>query len=163
MDILQAMIYGVVQGITQFFPVSSTAHLTLIPWIAGWKDPGTAFDVALHMGTAAAVILFFLRDWIRMFRAGFTVPRSPDGRLFWLVAAATVPGGIAGVLLDNYMSSVRNPALIGALLILMGVVLYLADRYGKNAVSLETMGLGRSLIRWRRSHSSCSYGLRSNS
>lgn len=146
MNIFQAIIYGIVQGITEFLPVSSTAHLTLLPWIAGWKDPGVAFDVAVHLGTAAAVILFFIKDWLRLISAGFTSPKSHDGKLFWFIVIATIPGGIAGLLLDKLMSAVRNPVLIGVMLILMGVVLYYADKFGKNETSLENMNSRKSLI-----------------
>lgn len=146
MNIFQAIIYGIVQGITEFLPVSSTAHLTLMPWILGWKDPGVAFDVAVHLGTAAAVILFFIKDWVRLIRSGFTQPKSQDGKLFWFVVIATIPGALFGVLLDKYMSDVRNPVLIGVMLIIMGVVLYLADKLGKNETPLENMNSRKSLI-----------------
>jgi undecaprenyl-diphosphatase len=146
MNIFQAIIYGIVQGITEFLPVSSTAHLTLLPWLFGWKDPGVVFDVAVHLGTAAAVILFFIKDWIRLIKAGFTAPKSKDGRLFWLIVVATVPGGIFGVFLDKYMSNIRNPLLIGVMLILMGVVLYFADRVGRRETEIENMNAKKSLI-----------------
>ena len=146
MNILQAIIYGMIQGITEFLPVSSTAHLALLPWIAGWKDPGVVFDVAVHLGTAAAVILFFVRDWLTLIKAGFTHPKSKDGKLFWLLVLATIPGGIAGVLLDQYMSDIRNPLLIGIMLILMGMVLYIADKRGKNEIELEKISTRESLI-----------------
>jgi undecaprenyl-diphosphatase len=146
MNIFQAILYGIVQGVTEFLPVSSTAHLTLMPWLLGWNDPGVTFDVAVHLGTAAAVILFFIKDWVRLFHAGFTRPKSNEGRLFWYIALATVPGGIAGVLLDKYMQEFRNPALIGIMLILMGVVLYLADKKGRSQVELKDIGLKRSLV-----------------
>jgi undecaprenyl-diphosphatase len=108
-----------IQAITEFLPVSSTAHLTLLPWIAGWKDPGVIFDVAVHLGTAAAVILFFIRDWFTHYKSRLYIPKSKDGKLFWLLVLATIPGGIEGVLLDQYMSDIRNPLLIGIMLILM--------------------------------------------
>lgn len=146
MTIIQAIIYGIVQGITEFLPVSSTAHLTLMPWLFGWKDPGVVFDVALHLGTAAAVILFFWKDWIKYITAGFTKPRSKDGMLFWMLVIATVPGGIAGLLLDKYMENFRNPALIGVMLIIMGIVLYYTDKMGKNEIDLEHMGYFKGLI-----------------
>jgi undecaprenyl-diphosphatase len=146
MNIFQAIIYGIVQGITEFLPVSSTAHLTLLPWLFGWKDPGVVFDVAVHLGTAAAVILFFIKDWIRLIKAGFTAPKSKDGWLFWLIVVATVPGGIFGVFLDKYMSNIRNPLLIGVMLILMGVVLYFADRVGRRETEIENMNAKKSLI-----------------
>jgi len=122
MSIIQAIVYGVVQGVGEFLPISSTAHIILVPWLLGWKDPGVVFDVALHLGTAAAVIIFFLKDWVNLISAGFTKPKSKDGKLFWLIVLATIPGGIAGVLLDKYMENFRNPALIGGMLILMGFV-----------------------------------------
>jgi undecaprenyl-diphosphatase len=146
MDIFQAIIYGIIQGITEFLPVSSTAHLTLLPWLAGWKDPGVAFDVALHLGTAVAVIGFFIKDWIRLIKAGFTSPKSKDGKLFWYVVIATIPAAIFGVVLDKYMSNVRNPLLIGVTLIIMGIVLYAADKYGKKDTSLENMTGRKSLV-----------------
>jgi undecaprenyl-diphosphatase len=145
MNIFQAILYGIIQGITEFLPVSSTAHLTLLPWIAGWEDPGLAFDVALHIGTAAAVILFFIKDWLRIIKAGFSSPHSKDGKLFWLVVLATIPGGIAGVILDRYMSDIRNPLLIGIMLIIMGIFLYVADKLGKNETTLENMTSKKSL------------------
>jgi undecaprenyl-diphosphatase len=146
MSIFQAIVYGIVQGVGEFLPISSTAHIILVPWVLGWKDPGVVFDVALHLGTAVAVILFFLPDWIRLISAGLSNPKSTDGKLFWLIVLATIPGGIAGVLLDKYMEIFRNPALIGVMLIAMGIVLYLADRMGRNEVMIEDIGITRSIL-----------------
>ena len=145
MSIIQSVVYGIVQGITEFLPISSTAHLILIPWFFGWKDPGIVFDIALHIGTALAVIIFFIKDWIILIRSGFTKPKSDDGKLFWFIIIATVPGGLAGMLLDEYMERIRNPLLIGIVLIIFGIVLYLADRIGKNKIELKNTGLLRSL------------------
>lgn len=145
MNIIQALVYGIAQGIGEFLPISSTAHLKLIPWLLGWAQPDTAFDVALHLGTASAVILFFIKDWIRLIRAGFTKPKSMDGKLFWLIVIATIPGGLAGVFLDQYMGAFSNPALIGLMLILMGAVLYLADKYGRKESEIQDIGLKRSV------------------
>jgi len=145
MSIVQSIIYGIVQGITEFLPISSTAHLILIPWFFGWKDPGNVFDVALHVGTAAAVILYFIKDWIRLIRAGFTRPKSDDGKLFWFLMIATIPGGLAGVFLDKYMEYLRNPVIIGAVLIIIGIVLYVADKIGQSKIELKNIGLSRSL------------------
>jgi undecaprenyl-diphosphatase len=146
MSIIQAIIYGIVQGIGEFLPISSTAHLVLVPWLFGWQDPGVVFDVALHLGTAAAVILFFFKDWINLIRAGFTKPKTKDGRLFWLLVLATVPGALFGVLLDKYMENFRNAALIGIMLIVMGIALYAADKYAKREVDISETGAKRSLI-----------------
>lgn len=146
MSIFQAIIYGIVQGITEFLPVSSTAHLTLMPWLFGWPNPGNVFDVALHLGTAAAVIAYFFRDWVRLVAAGVTKPKTQDGKLFWFLVIATVPGALAGVALDKYMEAFTNPLLIGILLILMGVVLYVCDKIGKSNVGLENIGWKRSVL-----------------
>jgi undecaprenyl-diphosphatase len=146
MTIFQAIIYGIVQGIAEFLPISSTAHLVLVPWLFGWGDPGVVFDVALHLGTAAAVILFFWKDWIKLITAGLTKPSSVNGMLFWLIFMATLPGAIFGVFLDKYMENFRNPALIGIMLIIMGIILYYADKYGKEDIKLENIGFKRSLL-----------------
>lgn len=146
MTIIQAIIYGIVQGIGEFLPISSTAHLVLVPWLFKWEDPGVVFDVALHLGTAAAVILFFYKDWLNLINAGFMKPKTKDGKLFWLLVLATIPGALFGVLLDKYMESFRNPALIGVMLIVMGVVLYTADKYSKGDVEISEVGTKRSLL-----------------
>lgn len=146
MTITQAIIYGVVQGIGEFLPISSTAHLVLLPWLFGWKDPGTVFDVALHLGTSVAVILFFWKDWIKLIKNGFTNPKSKSGKLFWMVIIATIPGAIFGLVLDKYMDSFKNPALIGVMLIIMGIVLYYADKFSRSNIKIENIGLKRSVI-----------------
>lgn len=145
MSIFQAILYGIVQGITEFLPVSSTAHLDLLPWMFGWQEPGNVFDVALHFGTSIAVIVFFLKDWIRLITSGLTKPKSQDGMVFWFLVIATIPGAAAGVLLDKYMGNF-SPLLTGILLIVMGVVLYACDKNGSKDIHLENMGLGRSVI-----------------
>jgi len=96
----QAVTLGVVQGLGEFLPISSSAHLILTPWFFGWPDPGLTFDVALHVGTLLAVVLYFWRDWMRLLVAA-PRPRSADGRMFWMLILGSIPGGIAGVLLDD--------------------------------------------------------------
>ncbi|HEX2925407.1 MAG TPA: undecaprenyl-diphosphatase UppP [Ruminiclostridium sp.] len=146
MTIFQALIYGIVQGIGEFLPISSTAHLILVPWLFGWAEPGNVFDVALHLGTAAAVILFFFKDWLNLIGAGITKPKSKDGKLFWFIVLATIPGGVVGVLLDKYMESFTNPVLIAIFLMIMGVILYIADRIGRNEIDLKRIGLKESIV-----------------
>jgi undecaprenyl-diphosphatase len=146
MSIIQAIVYGIVQGIAEFLPISSTAHLILVPWLFGWSDPGVAFDVALHLGTAFAVILFFWKDWVSLIKSGIKEPKSNNGKLFWYLVMASIPGAIFGVLLDKYMEAFRNPALIGIMLIVMGIVLYYADKLGRNEIQFEKMDFKRSLI-----------------
>ena len=101
MTLLQAVVYGLVQGLGEFLPISSSAHLVLVPWFFGWTDPGLTFDVALHVGTLVAVIAYFWRDWWRLIVRGFTEAWSPEGRLFWYLVIATIPGGIGGFLLEK--------------------------------------------------------------
>ena len=146
MSIIQALVYGIVQGIGEFLPISSTAHLILVPWLFGWSDPGVAFDVALHLGTAFAVILFFWKNWVSLIKSGIKDPKSNNGRIFWYLVMASIPGAIFGVLLDKYMEAFRNPALIGIMLIIMGIVLYYADKLGRNEIQFEKMDFKRSLI-----------------
>ncbi len=148
MGLLQAIIYGIIQGLGEFLPISSTAHLVLAPWLFGWDDhPGLAFDIALHMGTLLAVAIFFYKDWIRLIKAGFTDMKSKDGKLFWFIMLACIPGGIFGVLLEEQVETTfRNPLLIGIMLILMGIVLYLADKLSKSEIVLKDIGFRRSFL-----------------
>lgn len=141
MTLLQAVVLGTVQGLAEFLPISSSAHLVLVPWLCGWADPGLTFDVALHMGTLLAVVAFFWRDWVLLFARGFTQPASGEGRLFWLLLAATVPGGVFGYLLEKQAETTfRSPYLIAVMLIAMGIVLYLADTYFYRYKDLSSTG-----------------------
>src|SRR5512135_963090 len=92
LTIFQAAILGLVQGLGEFLPISSSAHLVLVPWLFGWNDPGLTFDIALHIGTLVAVVLYFWKDWWNLIIKGFTNVRCTEGRLFWYLAAASVPG-----------------------------------------------------------------------
>jgi len=136
---LHAVIYGAVQGITEFLPISSTAHLTLMPKLFGWPDGGMGFDVALHLGTALAVIVFFRRRWIELIKAGFTAPKSAGGKLFWIIAAATIPASLVGVLFDDAIAPLQeNPYSIGIMLIVMGLLLWAVDRTARGKITSLT-------------------------
>src|SRR2546430_16672387 len=95
MTIFQAIIYGIVQGLTEFLPVSSTAHLILLPWALGWPDPGPAFDVALHLGTLVALLIYFRAEGIALIKS------APTSRMGRYIVAATIPGPIAGALSEH--------------------------------------------------------------
>ncbi|WP_026370546.1 undecaprenyl-diphosphate phosphatase [Kallotenue papyrolyticum] len=144
---------GIVQGLGEFLPISSSAHLILTPWLFGWNQRPAAFfntltyDVALHLGTLLALLGFFWRDWISLLRAA-PRPRTPDGRLFWLIALASLPGAAIGFVLDSVAEDYfRDQYLvIAAALAVMGVILYLADRLGARRVELEGIGWGRALL-----------------
>lgn len=147
MSVLEAIVYGMLQGLGEFLPISSTAHITLAPWFFGWKDPGLAFDIALHLGTLAAVVIFFWKDWIDLIKAGLTDTESPEGRLFWYIVLACVPGGILGLIFEEHVETTfRNPLLIGIMLIVMGIVIYTADKYSRSEIELLDIGPKRSFL-----------------
>lgn len=138
MPLVHAILLGIVQGLTEFLPISSSAHLIVIPWILGWDDGGLTFDVALHVGTLAAVFLFFIRDWIQIVAQGFglNVGRDPglskNRGLLWLLALGTIPGGIAGVLFEKQAEhAFRSPFVIAATSIVFGLLLWFADSAGR--------------------------------
>ena len=147
MTLLQAAILGLVQGLGEFLPISSSAHLVLVPWLFGWTDPGLTFDVALHIGTLLAVVIYFWKDWWHLITKGFTDVRSAEGRLFWYLVAASVPGAIGGFLLEKKAETVfRSPILIAMMLILMGVLLYWADRRSAKNIELKNITFETSIL-----------------
>ena len=101
MDIIHAIILGLVQGLGEFLPISSSAHLVLIPWLFNWEDPGLTFDIALHIGTLVAVAIYFRKDWLQLITKGVTDAKSMEGRLFWYLVLATIPGAMIGLLLEK--------------------------------------------------------------
>lgn len=155
MNVWQALVLGIVQGLTEFLPISSSAHLILVPWLFGWPEPGLAFNVALHLGTLSAVLVYFYRDLLTIARAWFTglAQRrplgSPEARIGWAVLIGSVPAGVVGVLLndaiDQYFHSGGGGTLaIGltaVLLIGLGAALWLAERAGRRSRSLSEVGL----------------------
>jgi undecaprenyl-diphosphatase len=143
-SLLEAIVLGVVQGLTEFLPVSSTAHLRIVPAFAGWEDPGAAFTAVTQLGTMAAVLLYFREDLWRISRAWLrslrdrTVRRELDARLGWYIVLGTVPIGIFGVLFkDQIETGARDLYVIGIALILLGLVLLLAERVGTRERSIE--------------------------
>lgn len=138
---------GLVQGLGEFLPISSSAHLVLVPWLFKWEDPGLTFDIALHLGTLVAVAIYFWRDWLRLLSKGFTDAKSPDGRLFWYLVLATLPGAAIGFLLEKHAETIfRNPALIAVMLILLGVILFWADRRGTKKTDVSHITLSTSFF-----------------
>ena len=135
MPLYQAVILAIVQGVTEFLPISSSAHLALAPWLFGWADQGLTFDIALHFGTLVAVLLYFGRDWIQVLGAGFGLRTGTDPdlrdnpRLLWMLAAATIPVGIAGLTLEKYAeTTLRGPWTIGFMLIAVGLLMGYAEK-----------------------------------
>lgn len=147
LSILHAVVFGLVQGLGEFLPISSSAHLILVPWLFEWEDPGLTFDIALHVGTLVAVIIYFWKDWVHLIAKGFTDARSMEGRLFWYLAVASIPGAIGGFLLKKSAETVfRNPLLIAVMLILMGLFLYWADQRSTKNIELRNVSLGTSIL-----------------
>jgi undecaprenyl-diphosphatase len=134
MTVFQALVLGILQGLAEFLPISSSAHLALAPWAFGWPEPGLAVDVALHVGTLVAVLVYFRDEWIRLLVAAVQIVRtrriaSTEQRRVLYLIVATIPGAIAGVLLNDYAESTfRSPVLIASALAAMGIILWLVDR-----------------------------------
>lgn len=147
MTTLQAIVLGLFQGLGEFLPISSSAHLVLIPWLFHWEDPGLTFDIALHVGTLIAVIAYFWKDWLRLVTQGFTAPKTTDGRLFWYLVIATVPGAIVGYALEKKAETIfRTPLLIAVALIVMGAILYWAERKSAKKDDLNNITLRTSFL-----------------
>jgi undecaprenyl-diphosphatase len=134
MPVYQAVVLAVVQALTEFLPISSSAHLALAPWLLGWPDQGLAFDIALHFGTLLAVVAFFHRDLARILGRGLGLlkPGPADhhmnGRMLWFLAAATIPVGVAGLLLKPFVeTTLRSPYVMGTMLVAVGLLMWYAE------------------------------------
>lgn len=141
---LQVAILAFIQGITEFLPISSSAHLALAPWLLGWKDQGLAFDIALHFGTLIAVLLYFFRDWVQIVLQGLGMQTGPDPELrrnralLWMLALASLPVGFFGYLLKEHAeTTLRNPYVIGTMLISVGLLMWLGESAGRGQKGIE--------------------------
>ncbi|MEA2620316.1 MAG: undecaprenyl-diphosphatase [Chloroflexota bacterium] len=148
MDLLiQGLVMGIVQGLTEFLPISSSGHLIIVPFLLGWNDPfitSLAFSVMLHVGTLVALLVYFRADWVRLVPAGLSAIRDrsfhadPDRRLAWLLVTATIPGAIAGFLLNDVIEAqFREAGLVAVTLVIGAVILWLADRWGARTKGIE--------------------------
>ncbi len=156
--IIESIILGIIQGATEFIPISSSAHLIIVPWLFGWKDPALTsltFDVALHLGTLLAVLVYFAHDWVCIIRAFFQsiierrIGSDPDRRLAWFVVIGTIPGAIAGVLFESKITNlfhepgaaIAPSAMIAMAIILalLGALLLLADRLARHVVTMQNL------------------------
>ena len=150
MTIIQGIILGIVQGLTELLPISSSAHLFLIPWIFNWDIP-ESFDVALHFGTLLAIGIFFFKDWIELIKGGYNFvakkKKTTEGRMFWYIVIATLPGGIIGFILDKYAENLlTKPMIIAIALIVMGIILYLVDRFAKKQTEYKDMNFRQTFL-----------------
>ena len=153
MTLLEAVVLGLVQGITEFLPISSTAHLRIVPELFGWADPGAAYSAVIQLGTVAAVIIYFWRDLLRLGGAWVRglLERKPmatlDSRLAWYVLIGTLPIGIAGLLFKKAIeSTLRSLYVISASLILLAIVLWVVERRASHQRTLEQMTWRDGLI-----------------
>ena len=151
MSILQALALGVLQGLTEFLPVSSSGHLVLVPWLLGWASPGLLYDLVVHLGTLCAVVAYFWRDLAQLIVGLWQLVAhrrmTPSGRLALLLAAGSVPGAVAGYLLQDLFESLfGQPPVVAAFLLVTGLLLWVSDRLGQRTRALEALRLPDALV-----------------
>jgi undecaprenyl-diphosphatase len=153
MPILQVVVLALIQGFTEFLPISSTAHLYLTSWLAGWRVETLEFDIMLHLGTLLAVLLYFFRDWVQIIGQGFGVRVGHNAELrhnhmlMWLLGIGTVPVAIAGLVFKEQAETTwRNPWVMGGMLIAVGLLMWWAERASRAVRDLASLGLGDALV-----------------
>ncbi|MEX1993809.1 MAG: undecaprenyl-diphosphate phosphatase [Steroidobacteraceae bacterium] len=151
MDSMQAIVLAIVQGLSEFLPISSSGHLILVPHFLGWSDQGLAFDVAVHVGTLFAVVAYFRVQLFAMARAWFGSfagsGMTPDARLAWCIVIGTIPVGIVGLLFSDLIEQMlRNPLFVACMLSFFGLLMWLADRLGRQQRDEYTVGWRDALL-----------------
>jgi undecaprenyl-diphosphatase len=153
MPLYQVILLAIVQGVTEFLPISSSAHLALAPWLLGWRDPGLSFDIALHLGTLAAVLIYFFKDWVQVIGQGFGLSIGDDPqlkqnpRLLWLLALGSLPVGFFGLLLEKYAErELRSPYVIATMLIVVGLLMWMAERQSTRRRPIQEINLVDALV-----------------
>lgn len=164
MTIIQAIILGIVQGLTELLPISSSAHLNLFPWLFNWGEMSPSFDVALHIGTLFAILVFFFKDWVNLIKGGYKQlvkkEKSTDGKIFWYIVISTIPAGILSLVLDKVSGNIIEKlaqtfntteinvemVLIAMALIVMGIILYIVDKKSKSTIKYEKITLKQSVL-----------------
>ena len=164
MTIIQAIILGIVQGLTELLPISSSAHLNLFPWLFNWGEMSPAFDVALHIGTLFAILVFFFKDWVNLIKGGYKQlvkkEKSTDGKIFWYIVISTIPAGILSLVLDKISENIIEKlaqtfntaeinvemVFIAIALIVMGIILYIVDKKSKSTIKYEKITLKQSIL-----------------
>ena len=154
MTIIQTIILGVIQGLTEFLPISSSAHLNLFPWLLKWQSMPDSFDVALHVGTLLAIVVYFFKDWIKLIVGGYKQvvkkDKTIEGKIFWQLVIATIPAGILSLILDKISSKIIGDnlnlemILIAIALIVMGILLYWVDKNYEKITLKQSILIGIS-------------------
>ena len=155
MTIVQSIILGIVQGLTEFLPISSSGHLNLFPWVFNWQQMPDSFDVALHIGTLLAIVIYFWRDWLGLIIGGYnqTIKKKPslEGKIFWYIVISTIPAGILSLVLDKIVGKIIGDnlnlemLLIAIALIVLGIILYIVDKKSKTDTDYEHITFKQSL------------------
>lgn len=156
MKFFQSIILGIIQGLTEFLPVSSSAHLNIFPWLLKWQEIPESFDLALHAGTLLAILVYFIKDWLALISGGcklvFKKQKSFEGKMFWYIVAATIPAGVLGLVLEKGVELITKGNLntemiiISVALIVMGVILYVTDKKAKSTISYTDAGFKRTFF-----------------
>ena len=156
MTIFQAIILGIVQGVTELLPISSSGHLAIFPWIFNWSEIPESFDIALHFGTLLAISLFFIKDWIGLIKGGWNQvvkkEKTVEGKMFWYLVIATIPAGILSLILDKLSGKVfpeGTPIYFVAIaiaLIVMGIILYIVDKNAKSETTYENISFKQAIL-----------------
>lgn len=155
---IQALILGIVQGLTELLPISSSAHLKLIPWLFNWdisEEVIESFQIALHLGTLLAITIFFFKDWLGLISGGYKQivkkEKSTEGRIFWHIVAVTIPAGILSLILNSISDAICEKfgiemLLIAIALIVLGIALYIVDKKAKSEVKYEDITFKQSFL-----------------
>jgi undecaprenyl-diphosphatase len=153
MPVVHVIILSIIQGITEFLPISSTAHLYLTSWLLGWKAEELTFDIALHIGTLLAVLIYFFRDWVQIVGHGFGLHAGRDEELnrnrglLWLLAVGSIPVGVAGLVFNKQAETTwRNPVLMGGMLVGVGLLMAVADRAGRRTRKIAGINIADALV-----------------
>ena len=151
MSELQALFLGIVQGLTELLPISSSGHLFILPWMFKWNSIPEYFDVALHAGTLLAIAIFFFKDWLKLLGGAYKQvikkEKNPEGRMFFYLVWATIPSALIGFILDNYFEDLlAKPLIIAFALIIMGILLYVFDKKFDSKIKYENMSLKETFL-----------------